>query len=84
MMSSWHAGHVVAVWNGDGRVDFNWFLFGIDEDIPYMVIEMCETTMTGVLQSKQIVKDEFPRGVGRVVNIIEEYEDRDEEPPIWF
>jgi spermidine synthase len=84
MIASWASGHAIVLWNGGGRFDVNFFVFGVDVDIQDTLMAGFENAVVFMLPFQPIVRDEFPRGTGHVINYFGDYEDRDEESPIWF
>lgn len=81
---SWCKGQAIVLWDGDGRVDVNWFLFGVDLDIPEDLMASFDNAISILLSFTAIVRDEIPRGIGRIINMPGEFEEREEESPLWF
>jgi spermidine synthase len=79
--SSWRSGNMVAVWDGNSRIDVN-------------ILEMKQTTnanevfeMSQVFQKKMgwslVSEDIFPRGINGIVNFEHDYGAREEWQPRW-
>jgi hypothetical protein len=79
--SSWRSGNMVAVWDGNSRIDVN-------------IFEMKQTTnanevfeMSQVFQKKMgwslVSEDIFPRGINGIVNFEHDYGAREEWQPRW-
>mmetsp|Transcript_28567 Transcript_28567/g.32384 ORF Transcript_28567/g.32384 Transcript_28567/m.32384 type:complete len:139 (+) Transcript_28567:38-454(+) len=91
LVALWSEGTVVVVWDGASRVDVN--LFGLNQSsaVTYVII----TKAFQYLFRRPTLKDEFPRGTGRIVNFIDEIpprggvdgddsgEEQERDPPFW-
>ena len=70
-------GNVIVLWDGRGHVDLNLFLY--DEDDQFA--KAFEKALTFELKVVQLaLKDEQPRGIGRVVNFYGDLQDFNEKP----
>jgi len=91
LVALWSEGTVVVVWDGASRVDVN--LFGLNQSsaVTYVII----TKAFQYLFRRPTLKDEFPRGTGRIVNFVDEIplrgvvdaddsgEEQERDPPFW-
>ena len=70
----WDDGSVVALWNGRDHVDVNVFVYGM-ENIDDL-LSMFESSFLESLPGMQLIlRDDHPRGVGRVISYREDIED---------
>mmetsp|Transcript_38988 Transcript_38988/g.94363 ORF Transcript_38988/g.94363 Transcript_38988/m.94363 type:complete len:865 (-) Transcript_38988:169-2763(-) len=84
VIASWSKGQAIVLWDGDGRVDVNWFVFGVDTDIPDSLMATFDNAISMLLAFTAIVRDEIPRGTGRIIDFHSEFENRDDVDPLWF
>jgi len=67
LVSLWSGGSIVLLWNGKDHVDINISVYKSDE--AFESIKAFEENFTNVISElKTILRDEQPRGVGRVVS----------------
>ena len=77
LVAMFSKGNVIVLWDGRGHVDLNLFLY--DEDDQFA--KAFEKALTFELKVVQLaLKDEQPRGIGRVVNFYGDLQDFNEKP----
>ena len=77
MIGAWSGGNVVVLYNGRDHLDINLFTF--KEDFRFAVVFADAFTENSAFSVA--LRDEMPRGYGRVVNFRTEVEPREE--PVW-
>jgi len=83
VIAAWSEGTLVFVWDGLIRVDMNFF--SLEESATDTLLSVEEHFRAYL---KDIAKDEFPRGTGRVINtrevlVLDEEEDTERPQPFW-
>jgi len=73
----WSSGSGVLVWDGENHVDVN--IFSVTEDREALD-KLQELLVSSIPYMKASSRDEQPRGIGRVVNTINEVRQREGEP----
>jgi hypothetical protein len=79
-LAFWPGGNAVALWDGRSHIDINLFTYTESVDIANKLVEHFKESIPFL---KTALRDEQPRGYGRIVNYhrdIEEYKGR---LPVW-
>jgi hypothetical protein len=81
LSASWVLGNIVVFYDGESRVDVNHFVMDMDGKKSYALHNIIDVVFKNW---PAVVKDDFPRGVGLVVNFPEHYINRENgERPYW-
>lgn len=76
----WSGCRVILIWDGRKHVDIN--LTTDQEDFEF-ILEFEKTFTNQIPAMKTVLRDEQPRGYGKVVSFIEDIEDEDYPEPFW-
>jgi len=76
----WSGGRIVISWDGRNHVDIN---LTIDDEDDEYVARFEQTFVEKIPSLKTILRDEHPRGYGRVVNFSEDIDEMEDEDPTW-
>jgi hypothetical protein len=74
-------GSAIVVWDGDSRVDINLFVYD-SERTALFVNRFKKTLKQGQVKAKILLRDEQPRGTGRVINFRQNIEAKLNPPPM--
>ncbi|GKY97905.1 hypothetical protein MPSEU_000748500 [Mayamaea pseudoterrestris] len=79
-MAFWSGGNAVALWDGRSHIDVNLFTYTESVTVADSVQELFKKRIPFL---KTALRDEQPRGYGRVVNYMRDVEEYKDDVPVW-